>query len=97
MDPARRLALEALGSVVDPETGLDLVSMGLVYGLDLEPRGVRLRMTLTTPGCPLGPSLVEMAKSALQAAAPGRAVDVELVWDPPWSPWMLAQEAKERL
>lgn len=97
MDELRRGALSALRGVVDPEVGLDIVSMGLVYGLEATPEGLRLSLTLTSPGCPLGAAILGMARRALSAAAGGRAAEVRLVWDPPWNPGMIAEEARRAL
>jgi metal-sulfur cluster biosynthetic enzyme len=97
MDPAKRVTLMALRSVIDPEVGLDIVSMGLIYALDLLPDAVRVRMTLTTRGCPMGEVLTGMAAEALAGVAGDRRVDLQLVWSPPWSPEMIAPEARAAL
>jgi metal-sulfur cluster biosynthetic enzyme len=84
----------ALGCVYDPELCLDLVSLGLVYDVREEDGTVVVVMTLTTPGCPASESLPEMARVAI-ADAVGRAaaVEVRVVWDPPWSPAMMNDDA----
>ena len=97
MDAAKRVTLMALRSVIDPEVGLDIVSMGLVYGLELTPETVRVRMTLTSRGCPMGEVLTGMAAEALSGVSGGRAVDLQLVWSPPWSPEMISQEGRAAL
>ena len=97
MDSAKRAALIALGSVIDPEVGLDVVNMGLVYGLEVTPERLDVKLTLTSQGCPLGPTIVRMAHEALKGAAVGRAVGIEVVWDPPWSPAMLSADGRGRL
>lgn len=94
---ARRAAVEALRTVIDPEVGLDLVEMGCIYGLWVDERAVKVAMTLTTPGCPLGEVLVSMAGRALAEASGGRAVGLDLVWEPAWSPEMLGEEGRKRL
>lgn len=91
MEQGKRVALIALGSVIDPEVGLDIVNMGLVYGLDVTASGVTASLTLTSQGCPLGPTIVQMAREALEGVA------VELSWDPPWSPAMISEEGRRRL
>lgn len=80
-------AWAALATVIDPEVGLDIVEMGLVYVVDVDEAGqvVHVDMTLTTPGCPLHDVMVEGAERALLDAGAARA-DVTVVWDPPWSP-----------
>jgi|GEM_PF-120116 len=91
-------AWAALGRVIDPEVGLDIVSMGLVYGVEVWPDGsVQVEMTLTTPGCPLGSHIVEAAKEALRRAFPDANVAVHLVWQPPWSPAMIEPRALKEL
>jgi metal-sulfur cluster biosynthetic enzyme len=84
----------ALGCVYDPELCLDVVSLGLVYDVREEDGTVVVEMTLTTPGCPASESLPEMARVAI-ADAVGRAaaVEVRVVWDPPWSPAMMNDDA----
>ncbi len=97
MDADKRAALMALNSVIDPEVGLDVVTMGLLYGLDVTPASVDVRLTLTSQGCPLGPTIIKMAREALEGIAGDRAVNIELDWTPPWSPAMLSQEGRRQL
>jgi metal-sulfur cluster biosynthetic enzyme len=80
-----REAWEALGGVLDPELGVDIVELGLVYGLTVTPSRIDVTMTLTTPGCPLHDALVGGVERALTRDG-GPAVAVEVVWDPPWTP-----------
>lgn len=85
---------EALSSVYDPELCLDLVSLGLVYAIREEPGSVVVEMTLTTEGCPASESLPEMARAAIAERLGGRtAVEVRVVWDPPWTPAKMSGEA----
>jgi metal-sulfur cluster biosynthetic enzyme len=76
---------EALSQVIDPELGIDIVELGLVYGVEMGPEGIGITMTLTTPGCPLHDAMVEAVERAL-ARTGGSPVDVRVVWDPPWTP-----------
>ena len=91
---------DALKDVYDPELGLDIVSLGLVYDLRVEGDWVVIEMTLTTPGCPVSESLPDQAAlaaaDALGFGGPTR-VDLRLVWDPPWTPERLSAEAAARL
>lgn len=80
-----REAWEALSGVVDPELGIDIVELGLVYAVELDERVVSVTMTLTTPGCPLHDVIVQGVERALSRPG-GPRVDVEVVWDPPWDP-----------
>lgn len=87
-------AWDALGGVYDPELCLDVVSLGLVYDVREESGAVAVEMTLTTPGCPASESLPEMARAAVaEALGTAAEVYVELVWDPPWSPAMMDEDA----
>lgn len=80
---------DALRAVIDPEVGLDVVTMGLVYGVEVEGSAVRIRHTLTTPGCPMASILVRGIESAA-ASVPGvEEVRTELVWEPRWHPGMI--------
>lgn len=97
MDNPKNAVLTALRGVIDPEVGLDIVTMGLVYDLAITPDEVRVAFTLTTRGCPMGETLFGMAWEALEGIAGGRRVRLELVWDPPWSPLMISPEGREFL
>jgi metal-sulfur cluster biosynthetic enzyme len=85
---------EALAAVEDPELGLDVVSLGLVYGVDVVAGRARVTYTLTSMGCPVGP-LIEhgLAEAALTVDGIER-VDMELVFDPPWSPDRMSGDAR---
>lgn len=80
-----REAWEALAGVVDPELGIDIVELGLVYGVELDGDSVGVTMTLTTKGCPLHDVIADGVERALGRAGASR-VDVEIVFDPPWDP-----------
>ncbi|MGH9055902.1 MAG: metal-sulfur cluster assembly factor [Acidimicrobiales bacterium] len=87
-------AWDALRCVYDPELCLDVVSLGLVYGVRDEDGALVVEMTLTTPGCPASESLPEMARLAVTDAVDGAVpVDVRIVWEPPWSPEMMDDDA----
>ncbi len=89
---------EALRTVIDPELGIDVVSLGLVRSVEVAEDEVRVRMTMTTPACPLGPQIRDEAVDAVREAVPEASrVDVELVWDPPWTPDEMSEEARRRL
>ena len=88
---------QALMMVEDPEAGMSVVDLGLVYGIALEPGRVRVEMTMTSPACPAAPYLVDEAAAAIRAVAPdGVEVQVELVWEPPWTPDRMSEEARAR-
>src|SRR5487761_366564 len=90
---------EALREVIDPELGLDIVSLGLVYRVVVDRDGdAVVSMTLTTPYCPMGPMLESQVHSATQFLPGIRDVKVDLIWDPPWDPHTMASdEAKLEL
>ena len=76
----------ALGSVIDPELGLDIINLGLVYGIDFDDNGKTvIRMTLTTMGCPLADMLTSEINSALKEIPEVTEVEVKLVWYPAWT------------
>jgi len=86
---------EALREVVDPELGINIVDLGLIYEVNLEEEGkVNLKMTLTFPGCPAGPYIISQAHQVLEDLEGVQDVDIEIVWDPPWSPEMMSEEVR---
>lgn len=89
--------LNALGNVIDPELGLDVVSLGLIYELHLADSSVTVIMTLTTPGCPLHGTISRDVESRLGKVKGVDVVDVQLVWDPAWTPARITPEGRERL
>ncbi|MGC8545523.1 metal-sulfur cluster assembly factor [Athalassotoga sp.] len=90
--------LEALKGVIDPEIGLDVVSLGLVYGVEVSNEGdVQVKMTMTFMGCPLTAMITEDAKYAIQSLKGVKSVNVEIVWDPPWTPDMIDPEVRAKL
>lgn len=90
--------LRALRVVIDPELGIDIVSLGLIYGATREGDHVHVVMTMTSPACPLGEVLVEDAKAAVTSLVRGvRDAEVELVFDPRWTPERMTPEAKQQL
>lgn len=85
---------EALQQVVDPEVGMNILDLGLVYRVDVAPERILVEMTMTTPACPLGELITDNACRAIEAIAHGVPVEVSLVWDPPWNPSMMSGSAK---
>lgn len=77
---------EALKQIEDPEVGLNIVDLGLVYDIDVEGSAVNIRMTLTSPGCPVGPQILNGARMVVQDIEGVDEAEVELVWEPYWSP-----------
>ena len=88
--------LEALKDVIDPELGINIVDLGLLYGVSIEPDGtVVLDMTLTTAACPLTDVIEEQAQQALSLIAD--KVRIQWVWLPPWGPDKITPEGREQL
>jgi metal-sulfur cluster biosynthetic enzyme len=89
----------ALKEVIDPELGINIVDLGLIYSIDIDPAThVSITMTLTTPGCPLHASFAQEIERVLwQSIAELSGVSVELIWDPPWNPFMISTEGRSRL
>ena len=87
---------DALRAVNDPEVGMNIVDLGLVYGIEVSPERVHVTMTMTSPTCPMGDYLVESVRDAVRRVAPEvHDVEVELVWDPPWSAERMNEEARK--
>ncbi len=78
--------VEALKKVVDPELGIDIWSLGLIYALIPDAEKPKVRMTLTSPMCPYGPQVIADVKEKIGALKGVKEVDVELTFDPPWEP-----------
>lgn len=90
-------AIAALKQVIDPELGINIVDLGLVYDVQIAGDDVLITMTMTTPACPLGAHLVDETTFAVEQLTGAASVDVQLVWEPAWSPMMMSVEAKQQL
>ena len=94
--PSDAAVREALRQVDDPEAGINIVDLGLVYAVEVDARSVRVDVTMTTAACPMADMITEEARSVVSAIVPeGTAIDVRLVWDPPWTPDKMSGLAKE--
>ncbi|GMU63403.1 MAG: SUF system Fe-S cluster assembly protein [Myxococcaceae bacterium] len=90
--------LQALRTVIDPELGIDVVSLGLVYGARREGDVAKVALTMTTPACPLGEAIAADAREALLLRVPElREAEVELVFEPPWTRDRMSAEARRQL
>lgn len=87
--------LDALRTVLDPEVGIDIVSLGLIRSITEDADKVHVLMTLSTQGCPAGPAIVDDVVEALRAI--GHEADVEVTFDPPWTMEDISPEGRERL
>jgi metal-sulfur cluster biosynthetic enzyme len=84
-------------NVIDPEIGINIVDLGLVYDLDVKDGVAEVTMTLTTPACPLGPYIDTEVQTALRDVPGIEDARVNLVWTPPWDPSKMSEEAKLEL
>ncbi len=86
---------DALRSVDDPEAGMNIVDLGLVYGVDANPPKATVRMTMTSPACPMGDYLSDAVRDALRGRFPElEEVSVEIVWEPLWTPERMSETAR---
>jgi metal-sulfur cluster biosynthetic enzyme len=91
--PTKEEIMAKISEVEDPEIRVGIVDLGLVYDIKIvEDKDVVIAMTLTTPGCPYGPTLIADVERAAKEAPGVRNADVELVWDPPWDPVEMASD-----
>ncbi len=94
--PIEESVRAALREVIDPEVGMNVVDLGLIYGIEVTENHARVTMTMTTPACPMGSYLTDRVREVAQQALPEAGdVEVDLVWDPPWSPHMMSEHAKK--
>ena len=93
----REAILEALKSVYDPEIPVNVVDLGLVYDVQVNEGNVYVQMTLTFPGCGMGPYIGQQAEWAVADVDGVEDVEIEMVFDPPWSPDLISEEAKAQL
>lgn len=90
-------AWEALKQIIDPEIGLNIVTLGLVYDVEVQGTQVNVNMTLTSPGCPVGPQILNGAKMVLEDLEGIDEANIQLVWEPFWSPDRIDPEARAAL
>ena len=90
--------VSALSTVLDPELGLDIVELGLVYDIDIKDHDVRIEMTMTTPACPLNSYFSKAIERAIRRRLPEVLhCEIEIVWQPPWDAAMMSPEAKRQM
>jgi metal-sulfur cluster biosynthetic enzyme len=95
--PSKEQVLEALKDVYDPEIPINVVDLGLVYGVEIDEGNVDIRMTLTFAGCGMGPYIANNARERLLELDDVEDVNVEMVFDPPWSQEMMSEETKAEM
>ena len=91
------LIYEALRDVYDPEIPVNIVDLGLVYGVDIEESDVKVKMTLTFAGCGMGPYIAQQAEWRIAEIEDVEDVQVDVVFDPPWTPDLITEEGKQLL
>jgi len=89
--------LEVLSEVYDPEIPIDIVNLGLIYGIDINGRNVVITMTMTAPGCPASTQIAGESKLMVEELDSVESVDIDIVWDPPWDPSKMSEEAQESM
>ena len=89
--------IEALRDVFDPEIPVNIVDLGLVYDVDINSTNIDVKMTLTFAGCGMGPYIAQQAEWRLAEIEGGEDINVELVFEPPWTPDMITEEGKRLL
>jgi FeS assembly SUF system protein len=90
--------VEALKTVFDPEIPVNIYELGLIYDVDIQEGGrVQVKMTLTSPGCPVAGSLPGEVKTKVEAVPGVASADIDLVWDPAWNPSMMSEAARLQL
>ncbi len=94
---SEEVVTEALKEVYDPELHYNIVDLGLVYEVDIKEGDVHVLMTLTTPACPVGPMIIEQVQEMVGIMPGVKDVDVEITFDPMWSPDLMSDEAKAGL
>lgn len=99
MDTEEKKIIEMLGKVVDPELMVNIIDLGLVYGVTYDAAGkqIDVALTLTSPGCPMGGIIIEDAQQTLEGNYPGFDVHINLVWEPAWSVEKLTEKGKAEL
>lgn len=95
-DPRLDALWSALSTVIDPEIGLDIVTLGLVYGAEVDGRVARITHTLTTPGCPMERIISDGIRAAAMQVEGVGSVESRIVWDPAWHSGMIAPDAWRR-
>ncbi len=84
--PTESEVISVLGTILDPELGIDLWTLGLIYDVEVEGHEVYIEMTLTSPFCPMGPEIIDQVRHRVSMLDAVESVDVNVVFDPPWTP-----------
>lgn len=96
--PSESEVREALRYVIDPEVGVNIVDLGLVYRVDISPEMIQIDISPTSPACPMGEAILDEARDVVDALTPaGMAINIQLVWEPPWGPEKMSDSARRVL
>jgi metal-sulfur cluster biosynthetic enzyme len=96
--PIESKTLELLKEVLDPELGINIIDLGLIYEIHYnEYTGIKVLMTLTTPGCPMGDTIMENIEEVIKKEFPEQPLEVKLTWEPEWTPGFITEEGKKQL
>lgn len=94
--PTEEEVRAVLRGVIDPEIGMNIVDLGLVYGVEISGNRLHVDLTMATPACPMSEVILDDARYSLATLAPtGAEIDLKLVWDPPWSPDRMSEHARK--
>jgi len=97
MSLTKEQVYQILRNVLDPEIGFNIVDLGLIYDVEINEGDIKIKMTLSSPSCPLSGTILNWVESAVKNLEGVKNVDIELVWDPPWSIEMASDEVKKAL
>ncbi len=98
IEALRPQIVDAIKTVYDPEIPVNIYELGLIYDLDIDPKGnVAIKMTLTAPGCPVAGTMPQMVRDAVAKVDGLNDIDVDLVWDPPWDKSRMSEAAQLEL
>ncbi|MBK7583077.1 MAG: metal-sulfur cluster assembly factor [Myxococcales bacterium] len=89
--------LEVLTTVLDPELGISIVDLGLIYGIRVAEHAIEVTMTMTTPACPMGGLIKSRAREAIRRARPDSELRIRLVWNPPWTASRISSQGRAQL
>ena len=93
----KKKVVEEIKKIYDPEIPVNIYELGLIYDISIKDDNVKVKMTLTTPNCPVAESLPKEVKDSIMAIKGVKKVDLDLVWDPPWDKSMMSEAAKLEL
>jgi len=94
--PTEEEVLAALRNVIDPEVGMNIVDLGLIYGVDISDSKLHIDLTMTTPACPMSGMIMDDARLVLTRVVPeGVEIELNLVWEPPWGPDKMGEYARK--